>query len=397
MPSGISAFLVAVASQTYGAAALVLQTTPDTLRRAPEIPSFESFVAKYRRSYRKSSTEYEMRRSLYDAQAKEARRLNAQASRSWTADVSFLWDWTEHEVAQLQGWAGGARPEAGGMNFLQEMPGCNNSTCLQRFPREVEYGNLNSLKTVFDQGPCGSCWAVAGARVLSAHTELHMNRSMNFSAQELVSCVPNPRHCGGDGGCRGATVELAYAWVMDHGLAEIRDVPYEAKELQCVAGAKRAQAVEGMPHGYSFPADVGARAFGMRGWARLPENKYAPLLQAVAERGPVGVAVATQRWGLYSHGIFVGCEKDTVITHVVALIGYGHDKELNLKFWTLQNSWGPDWGEHGNMRLLRHEGDKDYCGINNEPEKGSGCRGGPPNVTVCGMCGVLYDSVIPFF
>jgi len=29
--------------------------------------------------------------------------------------------------------------------------------------------------------------------------------------------------------------------------------------------------------------------------------------------------------------------------------------------------------------------------------KGVACKGGPSEVTVCGSCGVLYDSVVPEF
>ena len=29
------------------------------------------------------------------------------------------------------------------------------------------------------------------------------------------------------------------------------------------------------------------------------------------------------------------------------------------------------------------------------PLDGVGCKGGPPNITVCGTCGLLYDTVYP--
>ena len=38
--------------------------------------------------------------------------------------------------------------------------------------------------------------------------------------------------------------------------------------------------------------------------------------------------------------------------------------------------------------------DRSYLGCNRDPrpEDGSGCDGGPSEVTVCGACGILYDS-----
>jgi len=48
--------------------------------------------------------------------------------------------------------------------------------------------------------------------------------------------VPNEHKCGGDGGCKGATVELAYDYTMKNGLQEEADVPYLAKDHACMVG-----------------------------------------------------------------------------------------------------------------------------------------------------------------
>ena len=49
-----------------------------------------------------------------------------------------------------------------------------------------------------------------------------LHGALGEDLQELVDCVPNPKSCGGTGGCSGATVELAmsYAtWQVDLGLS----------------------------------------------------------------------------------------------------------------------------------------------------------------------------------
>ena len=33
-----------------------------------------------------------------------------------------------------------------------------------------------------------------------------------------MSCTPNLQHCGGDGGCSGATAELAFQYAKDVGV-----------------------------------------------------------------------------------------------------------------------------------------------------------------------------------
>merc|ERR1740117_1033061 len=101
---------------------------------------------------------------------------------------------------------------------------------------------------------------------------------------------------------------------------------------------------------------------------------------------------------MYQGGVFDHCDRDAVIDHAVTLIGYGGDKTLDEKFWLVQNSWGADWGEEGRIRVLRSDGDQsETCGVDRQPEVGTACKGGPKEVTVCGMCGILYDSVVPHF
>jgi len=48
------------------------------------------------------------------------------------------------------------------------------------------------------------------------------------------------------------------------------------------------------------------------------------------------------------------------LDHAVAFVGFGKDDDLNLKFWTIKNSWGPDWGENGYIRMERGV---NYCGV----------------------------------
>jgi len=372
-------------------------------RAAPDgMPSFPSFLATRGRTYSNGSAEYEERRTLYEERIAEAEKHNSQPHRRWTAGISNLWDRTEGELSALRGWNGGASSQRTSQTGSRASAGhpsvyLNQAHRAEALPQEVRWTHLNAVNAEIDQGSCGSCWAVAAAVILQAHSEIYTpTNSRTFSIQELVSCVPNPKQCGGTGGCEGATVELALNYTLQHGLANQNDAPYSGTDSQCTAMAANSEMSTSLRQRRG--SEQGGIAFGMHSWEKLPENKYEPLRRALVEYGPVGVSVAANEWLSYSTGVFDRCAKDSVINHAVTLIGYGAEKKLGDKWWMIKNSWGPDWGEGGTIRLLRRDDDETaYCGIDKQPEQGSGCKNGPKEITVCGMCGILYDTAVPHF
>lgn len=412
--------------------------------------TFTTFMEQYGRSYVEGSPEYEERQALFESRLEAVQRQNLRSDRLWTAAINHLSDWNEVELKTLRGWRGRKYATHGGeAQILLEAKANRTTTDL---PQEKSWASLKFSGMFHDQGACGSCWAVATVTVLQAHSEIYRaDASRQFSAQELVNCVPNPDHCGGDGGCKGSTVELALDYIMHNGLTTPLETPYEGIDRVCKIAPKKSkgqaqigehvllqigtksferfatEVVEDSGHSMihkATPSDMGlhqvikgdgtgleigsvgvrygdkfgtaGQIFGLFGWERLPENSYEPLLRAVAERGPVAISAAASSWFSYSSGIFDSCDKDVVVDHAVSLIGYGGSGPK--MYWIIKNSWGPQWGEHGQIRLLRREDDGTaQCGTDNKPDVGTGCIGGPPTVPVCGMCGVLYDSVVPHF
>jgi len=220
---------------------------------------------------------------------------------------------------------------------------------------------------------------------LEMHAEAAHGHAARLSFEELVDCAPNPEGCGGEGGCRGATAEVAFQYVQEHGLSTADG--YRGGYLSGGDGTCRPSA----------PAGDEARA-GSTGLERLPTNELEPLLDAVANVGPVVVSVDASGWPSYSSGVYDGCSPNATINHAVLLVGFGTDPESGMDYWLIRNSWGDRWGEEGHIRLRRHgsdQGEAGHCGVDTAPLEGVGCPGGPPEMPVCGMCGVLSDSSYP--
>lgn len=237
--------------------------------------SFEEFVERHGRTYQQGSAEYASREAVFNQRLAQSNLQNGFPDRSWTAGVNKLFDWTEEELRSLRGWDGAMRPGNGGgvrsvkrhHAFLQQE---------SELPKEKIWSNLAMAQRVRNQGDCGSCWAIAVATVLEGHAEIFSGKARTFSAQQIVACTPNPRHCGGDGGCKGATAELAMDWVLKNGCAEEDSIPYTGSSSSCTMGSATAD----MAALLSTPkqsTQTAASKFGMTGWETLPKKRICPI------------------------------------------------------------------------------------------------------------------------
>lgn len=244
-------------------------------------------------------------------------------------------------------------------------------------PASVDWREKGVVSAVKDQGYCGSCWAFASTAVIESHVALDTGKLFDLSPQQIASCSPNPKQCGGKGNCQGATAEIAFDYVAgSEGLLEEFQYSYSS--------------FYGVESSCSIPP-AGVPKAHIDGYVKLPSNDYSSLMNAVAKIGPIAISVDASSWHAYSSGIFNGCNQvNPDINHAVVLVGYG--EENGQKYWLVRNSWSASWGENGYIRLNR---DENICGSDITPQDGSACEGETEPVQACGTCGILFDSAYP--
>ncbi|RYG59320.1 hypothetical protein EON64_20355, partial [archaeon] len=184
-------------------------------------------------------------------------------------------------------------------------------------------------------------------------------------------------------GCMGSTAELAFEYVTGSG-GLVQEFQYGYTSYN---GSQSACKINNQ-------VSASAAVATINGYVHLPNNNYTVVMNALATVGPVAINVDATTWAAYNNGIYEGCNPTELdINHVVVLVGYG--EENGKKFYTVRNSWSPNWGENGYIRLARYDTDDTNCAIDNYPQDGVACDGEDQPIKVCGQCGAIYDTAYP--
>ena len=247
-------------------------------------------------------------------------------TKSWHGDTKFS-DWTSSEFKQ---YSKGLKPTTKPKNY-------NTVGYSVDVPESFDWRDKGAVSSVKDQGQCGSCWAESTVGALEGAAFLNGSPLVNMSVQELVDCS----HDGNDG-CEGGLMDNAFKWVETNGgLCLDEDYPYTARDGDCSMKCKN--------------------RFPISSYVDLVEGDEASLLPALVSVGPLAIAVDANSFQTYSGGILPGKDCGSQLDHGVLLIGYGIDN--GVKYWTIKNSWGADWGENGFIRIERGV---DACGISQQ-------------------------------
>lgn len=290
-------------------------------------------------------------------------------------------------------------------------------TPVDELPVTVDWRQSGYVTPIKNQAQCGSCWAYASTEALEYYVGVQAGRRLTLSTQQMTQCPRNPFHCGGTGGCGGATGSIAFDYVIgSKGMTDSDFMGYEwGTNVSCVIDdpSQEKFTCQEAETGFNLQGNPSTRMYGtLSNYTILPENDYVTMMNAIAKVGPVVVNVdagsyadpttgdTTDTFRAYSGGVYTGCSvkynsNQTDLNHLMVVEGYGTDPEYG-DYWLVRNSWRSNWGEGGYIRIQRSADDATNCDWDVTPEDGYGCNATNPLpvLKVCGPCGILSQGII---
>lgn len=321
-------------------ALLLCSSAVAQLHRDPTLDSHWTLWKKtYSKEYREKNEE-ETRRLIWEKNLKYVTLHNLEHSmgmHSHDLAMNYLADMTSEEVLSLMG---SLRVPSQWQRNVTYKAAPN-----QKLPDSVDWRDQGCVTEVKYQGTCGACWAFSAAGALEAQLKLKTGKLVSLSAQNLVDCSNNEKY--DNKGCNGGYMTRAFQYIIDNnGIDSDASYPYKAADGTC-------------------KYDVKNRAATCSKYVELPYGDEESLKEAVANKGPVSVAIDASHpsFFLYKSGVYFDAACTDTVNHGVLVIGYGN---LDGKdYWLVKNSWGLNFGDQGYIRMARNSGN--HCGIASYP------------------------------
>ncbi|XP_050516835.1 trophozoite cysteine proteinase-like [Diabrotica virgifera virgifera] len=285
------------------------------------------FKTKFNRHY--GAKENEFRFKIFQKNLRDIEEHNAKYEKGeeqWTKGVNQFSDWTEEQLQSLLNHRLNTIP------LRSDSLGVYKADPNEQLPASLDWREKGAVLAVRDQGWCGGCWAFSAIAALEGQVAIHKKQKIPLSPQNLIDCSTENK------GCNGGLMNKAFEYIKSHGISSEEDYPFIEKDDNCRTNVTK----------------VLTSISGYKG-----VNTEQDLISAIAKVGPVSVAVATGKldWFQYKGGIFNKTTCGTTLDHGVTAVGYTDE------YIIIKNSWGPDWGEAGYIRLARG---LNMCGINNK-------------------------------
>jgi cathepsin B len=241
------------------------------------------------------------------------------------------------------------------------------------------------ISDIRDQSNCGCCWAFGAAEAASDRLCIATKGKVTVPLSAEETCF-----CGSDDGCDGGMLPEAWDYIKHHGLAtggQYKNTGPFGDEGLCVDFSLPhchhhgpqgddpypAEGKPGCPSVTESPqcptsCDADAKApfndfkkdrFSFTGRVAAVESDADAIAAEIMANGPVEAAFTVYAdFENYVGGIYHATSQQTMGGHAIKIVGWG--VEDGVKYWKVQNSWNPHWGEKGYFRIRRGVNE---CGI----------------------------------
>lgn len=220
---------------------------------------------------------------------------------------------------------------------------------------------------------CGSCWAHAAASTIADRIKIGRHRAgaaaltVPGHSRDVLPAIQAVINCGDAGSCHGGDTLAMFAWINKAGgVPDVTCQAYEARNVynasspECASGFalcrtcrfKLAPGHEPPYETYCEPVHPYPR-IEVIAYGHLPTEKA--IVAELLTHGPLTCHINSRcleapRATRSATGIFdYECAGHN---HAVQLAGWGVD-DGGARYWTLRNSWGTYWGDHGWFRIRR--------------------------------------------
>lgn len=220
--------------------------------------------------------------------------------------------------------------------FMGELPDADDVPLFRMGGEQVDLMEVSSqdwsthtdvVNPVKNQGHCSSCWTFAATSVLESSWALASNTLYSLSEQQLMDCAPSSSGCA-SGGLSRNPLENYYPTT---GACDDSSYPYTATDSECAEKSCNVVIPAGSISGFT---EIGL--------------SIAQLQAALMDR-PIKVSVyGDEVWQDYKDDIAIPTQCYDRTNHAVLAVGFESGS-----YWKIRNSWGPNWGEGGYIRLTQ--------------------------------------------
>ncbi len=296
---------------------------------------FMQYLSKFGKMY-DTVEEFLMRKEVYLQKDIEIKGHNSRPS-NFTLGHNKFSDWRAEEMQVMLG----EKESLESSNAYCKEP--DESFLNAKVPDSVNWVEAGMTTPVKDQGACGSCWTFATTGTVEAANAIFGSGLVSLSEQQLVDCVTV------DDGCNGGMTYDAYTYLMSANAYLEKDWAYTAKDGVCHYKASKASDIT------------------LSTYVCVQPQTPAAMKVAVAQQ-PVAISVdaGSTVFHNYTGGVLDSTACGINTNHAISIVGYGTDEDSGLEYWLVRNSWGPDWGVDGYIKIAITEGDG-ICAINHRP------------------------------